>query len=196
MRRIAALAAVATGLALASPAASRADADTSPLLGPSPPGANDARPCVGEQEAEALITFLLPTAIEEAQSQCAGALAPGAVLRTDGGRIADALRADADRAWPRVGATVRRMIGGMAQFLGPDALRQLTRDGFREQLARRIAPDDCRRADRLVAILSPLPAASLAQLGVFYLSTRQAQQDGLLRLPVRLCAAPATRPRP
>jgi hypothetical protein len=127
--------------------------------------------CLSPREFTALSTYALPSVIGGTSRACAAQLPASAFLRRSGADLAARYAAGKERAWPEAKAAFLKMSGerdpGAAQlFAGmpDDALRQVADAAFAGIVAGQIKPDSCTAIDRVVALLSPLPAENTAEL--------------------------------
>lgn len=154
-----------------------------------PAAAQGGLPCLSASDAQDVVAFVLPSAIDAAAAACAPTLPPGSFL-TGSTRISDRYRSESARAWP--GA--KRAFGRVSQdklgsLLGDDTLRRMATDLVGKMVAGEIKPETCGAIDRLVAAMEPLPARSAAQLMVALLDISGKDR----KLPVQLCRPPAAR---
>jgi hypothetical protein len=143
--------------------------------------------CLTGPEAEGLITFALPSAIDGIAKRCVGALPATSALGQSGSLISARYRADADQAWPVAGAAFDKLSGmKLAQTMRPDAARKLLETVVTAALEDNFKAQDCGTVDRFVDILSPLPARNLAR---FVVATMEMRPPKTGKSPLRLCGA-------
>lgn len=147
--------------------------------------AQAAVPCLSEPEAEALMITLLPDVIDAAGTACAASLPPDATLRGGLPALAGRYRAEAPAAWPQARAALGKVMGEQMKGVDPELMRPLIGAMMAPMLAKEIKPADCPKIDRVVSLLSPLPARNTAGIVVllFTLGT-QGKPD---RAPFRIC---------
>lgn len=127
--------------------------------------------CLTPREFTAMSTYALPSLIEGAARTCATQLPESAFLRRSGTELAERYGASKDRAWPEARAAFIKMSGsrdqGAAQLLAimpEDSLKDMADAAFTGIVAGQIKPGSCATIDRIVALLSPLPAENTAEL--------------------------------
>ncbi|MGL4312600.1 MAG: hypothetical protein ACRCSO_01295 [Sphingomonas sp.] len=152
-------------------------------------------PCVSQGDAEAIVTSVLPDVIENVGHLCAPQLPPRALLRqTDGSFIAK-YRAEADLAWPRAEASLRRVLGdtpGAGLLFGSSFGRPLTGTILAPVITRNLNPADCPRLERISELIEPLPPANAAPLFVEMLQFADAaRKDRSAKPALPICQAPA-----
>lgn len=142
------------------------------LLALVPGVAQAAQPaCLTPAEFTALSTYALPNMITGAASRCATVLPKDAWLPANGTQLAGRYAEGKARAWPAAKAAFLKLGAGQ----GPDAARmlrtmpdpslQLIADGFIQGLVgQKLPASRCAMVDRVVRLLSPLPAESTAEL--------------------------------
>jgi len=143
--------------------------------------------CLTAAVLQAVTTWLVPDAVDGLARRCRGTLSRQSFLVSSGPALAARFRRDAGPASDAARAALRRVAG--------DTPLSLFGDGFAgalivEGALDRLDPRDCATADRLVALLSPLPVASLGEV------TALLAVEGLRKakgrpLPVGICKADA-----
>ncbi len=142
------------------------------------------RPCLNENEAEALFQVLLPDLVTEMGRVCA-ALPPSAFLRRSNPAFAARLQSGVAPALPAARSGIAKLLGpqmqGIAesQFVIP-ALKVL----IVPVAAQQIQPNDCPKLDRIVANLAPLPPRNLAAVFVALAQLSADREKGGPKLPL------------
>lgn len=128
-------------------------------------------PCLTPAEFAAVSTFALPGMIRGATQRCAAQLPADAFLRREGGSLAARYGADSDRAWSGARSAFLKIAAGSnpdaAQLFTnlPDTtLRPLADQMLQGLVEQRLPTDRCKPVNRMLMLLSPLPAASTAEL--------------------------------
>jgi len=166
------------------------------LLGAAAPAqAAQGAICLTRPEAESVVQVLLPDVLVAAGGVCAGYIPPQSVLRDPQGPVIMRFRADAAAAWPGARAVVQRLAPPeMAGLVNNDLLRTVLTAALAPAIAGNIKPADCPTFDRVVNLLSPLPARNIAALLVEFnvLGTKNGKS------PIPICGVtpppPAGRP--
>ena len=151
--------------------------------------AQSAKSCLTPPEAEALVTYALPSAVRAVTTKCSPLLPATTALAQSGPVIAARYQVDADKAWPVARLAFDKMSGlDLAKTLGEPAARGLIDAAFGAGMAEKVKPGDCSKIDRLVDILQPLPTRNMAMLitTLMELGTGVKQK----KPPFKMCAAP------
>ena len=156
---------------------------------PSAAVAQSAKSCLPPAQAEALITFALPSLVRGVTKHCAKTLPPTASLVQSGPLIASRYQIEADRAWPGAREAVD-MLAGMkiSETLGEAGARGMLETVFETELAGEIKPKDCPVIESVMRGLEPLPAKNISMIvvAVLQVSTKADKKD-----PFNICPAPA-----
>lgn len=151
-----------------------------------------AKSCLTQPEAEALVTYALPSAIRGLTTKCTPVLPATTALIQSGPIIAARYQIEADRAWPVAQLAFGKISGlDLAGTFGEPAARGLVDAAFGAGLAEKVKPDDCPKIDRLVDILEPLPARNMAMLVTTLMEFGDAEKRG--KSPLRMCPEVASR---
>ncbi len=149
-----------------------------------------AQSCLNQQEAEALVTFALPTAVRAVTSKCTPVLPATTALVQSGPVIAARYQVDADKAWPMARLAFDKMAGlEVAKALGDSVARGLIDGAIGTGLVEKLKPSDCAKVDRIVDILQPLPTRNMALLITTLMELGQAEKQK--KSPFKMCPVPA-----
>lgn len=128
-------------------------------------------PCLTAQEFTAVSTFALPGVIRGAAQRCSAVLPKTAFLSSQSESLAKRYTAGRDRSWPQAKAAFFKIGGGMdPQAAGllkamPDEnLKPFVEGAVTTMVGQQLPTDRCSAVDRLVMLLSPLPAESTAEV--------------------------------
>lgn len=144
------------------------------------PPARALQNCLSGPQAEAVFLALAPAAIRVAGVTCANVLPPGALLRQTGGPFLTKMQTASDGAWPTAIDAVRRLAGpDLAPLLDSDVMRPMLGTLVAPLIVADMKPQDCPKVERILTLLSPLPPANIAALGVTIL--QYAQDDARRR---------------
>lgn len=128
-------------------------------------------PCLTATEFASLASYGLPSIIKGANDRCAAALPADAWLRRNGAQLSTRYAAAKPRTWPGAKAAFLKLSAGGdkqgAELIRglPDPTQQLMLDGLIEGMVGQQLPTDrCATIDRVVRLLSPLPAENTAEL--------------------------------
>lgn len=150
-------------------------------------------PCVKRDDAEAIVTTVLPDVIQNVGQLCAQTLPPGALLRQSSGPFIARYRAEAELAWPRVQSSLGKLLGdmpGAGMIFGSDLGRPLLGTLLAPLLTRSLQTGDCAQVERIIELLEPLPAANAAPLLVEVLQFADAKRKDKATKPVlTICQA-------
>ncbi|MEY4238736.1 MAG: hypothetical protein RL339_1337 [Pseudomonadota bacterium] len=128
-------------------------------------------PCLTAQEFTAVSTFALPGVIRGAAQRCSAVLPSDAFLRSQSENLAKRYTAGRDRAWPEAKAAFLKMGGGfdpqaanLLKGMPDDNLKPFVEGAVTTMVGQQLPTDRCSAVDRLVMLLSPLPAESTAEV--------------------------------
>jgi hypothetical protein len=141
--------------------------------------------CLTRTELQAVTTWLVPDAVEGLARHCRGSLSRQSFLTTSGPALADRYRSETGPAADAARQALRRVAGDSPLSVFGDAFTgALIVEGALDRMDIR----DCATADRLVALLSPLPAASLGEVTAL-LAAEGLRKANDRKLPIRICPA-------
>lgn len=128
-------------------------------------------PCLTAAEFTSLASYGLPSVIKGATERCAATLPAGAWLKQNGAQLSSRYAEAKPRAWPgakaaflKLGGTGDKQAVDMIKTL-PDTTLQPMVDGLIEgMIGQQLPTDRCATVDRVVRLLSPLPAENTAEL--------------------------------
>jgi hypothetical protein len=128
-------------------------------------------PCLTPAEFTSMATYALPSVIRGTAQRCGPNLPQGAYLRSDGERLASRYDARKDHAWPGAKAAFFKMGAGMDaptaelfRKMPDNALRPMVDELLSGAVDQQLPTERCGAIDRLVMLLSPLPAENTAEL--------------------------------
>jgi hypothetical protein len=147
-------------------------------------GTTDARvSCLTERDMQAVTTWLLPDGIDGLARRCRGVLPAGSFLATSGAALAERYRAEGGADATAARRALSKATGDLPLSLfGNEASGALIIEAGLQQ----IGAADCAKADRLTALLSPLPRASIGEVAAMVIATGL-RNESARDLPVRLC---------
>lgn len=150
--------------------------------------AQTAKSCLTGPEAEALITYGLPSAIRSLTTKCATSLPATAALVQSGPIIAGRYQIEADKAWPVARLAFDKVSGfDLTKALGEPGAKGLIDAAFGAGLAEKVKPADCSKVDRVINILEPLPAKNMAML---IAALMEFGAQGKSKPPLSICPVP------
>lgn len=127
--------------------------------------AQSAKSCLAPLEAEALVTYALPSAIRAIATKCTAALPATASLVQSGPILAARYQLDADKAWPVARQAFDKVSGiELTKVLGEAGTKGLIETALGTGLTEKVKPGDCSKIDRFIDILEPLPTRNMAML--------------------------------
>jgi hypothetical protein len=166
------------------------------LLGIMPTLAQAAEPpCLSPAEFASLTDYALPSVISGASQRCSASLGPQAWLPRNGTQLIQRYTERRAAAWPAAKAAFLKLstatntdANNLIRTM-PDASLQQMLDALMTGLvAQHVPVDRCGAIDRLIALLSPLPAASTAE--VIALAVGLGAKEGRTRLgAIAICEA-------
>ena len=149
--------------------------------------------CLAPHEFSQLATYALPNALNATAQRCSPTLPADAFLKTGGPDMIARYAAGKPAAWPGAKAVFLKVTesqqGDMVALLRnlPDPQLQQLVDAFIQGLvAEKIPPERCVSIDRMLRLLSPLPAQSTAD--IIGLAIGLGSQTGQARFgKIRIC---------
>jgi hypothetical protein len=128
-------------------------------------------PCLSPAEFTALADYALPSVISGTSQRCSASLGPQAWLPQNGAQLIQRYSERRAAAWPgakvaflKLSSTTSADASNLIRTM-PDASLQQMLDGLMTGLvAQHVPVDRCGAIDRLISLLSPLPAASTAEV--------------------------------
>jgi hypothetical protein len=150
-------------------------------------------PCLAPQEFSQLATYALPNALSATAQRCSATLPADAFLKTGGPEMIGRYAAGKPAAWPGAKSVFLKMTqsqqSDMVALLRnlPDAQLQQLVDAFIQgMVAEKIPAERCTSIDRMLRLLSPLPAQSTAD--IIGLAIGLGSQTGQARIgKIRIC---------
>lgn len=139
------------------------------LLATTSAQATEAPACIPEENAQALILYVLPSAIKTAQSKCSTALPPEAsLLQTNNPQFQKYLKASA-ASWDGAKDAFAALAGDkLPEGVDIDAMRPLFDVMIPAMLENEIKTEHCETINHVYDLLEPLPAENLGGLTIFF----------------------------
>ncbi len=159
------------------------------LAQPSIAFAQVAEKCIQPEQAAALISYILPKAVEAAKSKCEPSLSiDSALMEINSERLAS-YQAASEAAWPKAKGAVN-IIGGekLPGDIDDTLLKPLADAIFTGMITEEIKAKDCALIDKIYADLAPMPSSNIASLTVTIIQAAT-KDDKDANLPI--CKAPA-----
>lgn len=151
--------------------------------------AQESKPCLTVVQAQALITYLLPKAVDAGRSKCGATLSPTSRLMANNSEQLARYKAASEEAWPMARKAVDVMAGDRLPPETDDALVRPIADAmFTQMIGKEIKPKHCATIDKVYSDLSPMPSANIASLAVTII---QAATEGDKDQDIPICKAPA-----
>lgn len=120
--------------------------------------------CMSRPQLEALITYALPSIIDQLARSCAPSLKPDAYLRMSSGELSARYRTDSEQYWPTARGAVNALTGQDVSVLGEDTEKAMVTSMVGVGIASAVKPTDCGAVNEAIELLSPLPARNLGRL--------------------------------
>lgn len=151
--------------------------------------AREIKPCVTIPQAEALLTYLLPKAVEASRSKCGTILpATSALMKKNSEQLAR-YTAASEAAWPMARRAVDVIAGEKIPADIDDALIRPIADAlFTQMISGEIKPKNCAIINKVYSDLSPMPPSNIASLAV---TVVQAATKGDKGGDIPICKVPA-----
>ena len=133
--------------------------------------------CLSVAQAEALVTYLLPTAVDASR-----------LMVPNSERLAK-YRSASETSWPQAKNAVKLLAGANFPTEMEDSLLRPVADAlFTQLIGQEIKPKDCALIDKIYGDLAPMPSANLASLAVTIVQAT-AKEDKAQTIPI--CKIPA-----
>ena len=129
--------------------------------------AQEKSKCVRADEAKAMVSYLLPHAVDAARSKCSTTLSAEAALLQENSEQLAKYRAASENAWPDAKMAFQVMAGDKFPMdLDDAALKPFAGVLIAGMIQSEIKAKDCGLIDRIYTDLEPMPSANLASLVV------------------------------
>lgn len=160
-----------------------------------PASAASAAPqtCLTAVEAQALITSMLPDALQTVAAKCRPTLPADALLVRSGDALIARYRPVADAAFKTARGAFARMVGSEALAnLDDETVRKLFAAGVAGEITKSLKPQTCMDVDRVLVALEPLPPENMSMLiGTVLELTSRGSKDGKKTGPFEICPSAA-----
>ena len=153
--------------------------------------AEEAKPCLTETEAQALITAVLPDVLQQVGRTCSNVLPESAILRGGLPPFVARYQAPADLAWPQALNALTKIGGKDIAGVDPRLLRPMMGPMLATTIANDIKPRDCPTINRAVELMAPLPPANTAGLVVLLASAASKDKKDS---PLTICPSTSATP--
>lgn len=151
--------------------------------------ATQVEKCLSVGQAEALVTYLLPTAVQASRNKCAASLPASAPLLKENSEQLAKYRAASEGAWPQAKNAVTVLAGEKLPPEIDDALLRPIADAmFTQMIGEEIKPKDCSLIAKIYNDLEPMPSSNLASLAI---SIVQAATKDDVKQDIPICKTPA-----
>ncbi len=145
--------------------------------------------CLSVPQGEALVTYLLPKAVDASRAKCSASLPATAPLMIENTKRLAQYRAASENAWPQARKAVSLLAGDTLPAEMDDALLRPIADAmFSQMIGDGIKPKDCILIDKIYADLEPMPARNLASLAITIVQA-SSKDDG--KPGIAICKPPA-----
>jgi hypothetical protein len=128
-------------------------------------------PCLSPPEFTALADYALPSVISGASQRCSASLPANAFLRRGGDELIRRYAERRSAAWPGAKAAFLKLsnttnvdANNLIRTLPDPSMQQMLDSLMAGLVAQHLPVDRCGAIDRLLDLLSPLPAASTAEV--------------------------------
>jgi|TARA_R100001244_G_scaffold44182_1_gene39703 hypothetical protein len=148
-----------------------------------------ATACLSVVQAEALVTYLLPKAVDASRTKCATSLPATAPLMRRNSQQLAKYRAASETAWPQAKMAVNVLAGkSLPPELDDAVLRPIADAMFTQLIEKEIKLKDCTIIGKIYGDLEPMPSTNLASLAITIVQA--AAKDGK-KQDIPICKAPA-----
>lgn len=151
--------------------------------------ATQAEQCLSVAQAEALVTYVLPTLVQTSRNKCSTSLPATASLLKENSEQLAKYRAASNDAWPKAKGAVSVLAGEkLPPEIDDTLLRPIADAMFSKLISDEIKPKDCSLIDKIYSDLEPMPSSNLASLAV---TIMQAATKDDKKQDIPICKAPA-----
>lgn len=154
---------------------------------PASAAAQQAKQCVPAAQAEALVTFALPSLVRGAVKHCGKTLPATSPLIQSGPTIASRYQAEAQAAWPDAKVAADKLAGmEVSKFLGEDGAVAMLDAALEEGMTKDLKPQDRAWMDKVITGLAPLPARNISSIvvGILQATSKPGKKE-----PLSICPA-------
>ena len=145
--------------------------------------------CLSVMQAEALVTYLLPKAVDASRTKCSASLPTTAALMIENSEQLAKYRAASENAWPQAKSAVSVLAGEkLPPEIGDALLRPIAEAMFTQLIGEEIKPKDCALIDKIYTDIKPMPSANLASLTITIVQATS--RDSKTR-DIPICKTPA-----
>lgn len=121
--------------------------------------------CLTPVEAQALITSMLPDALQTVATKCRPSLPADALLVRSGDALIARYKPVADAAFKTARPAFSRLAGGeVLDNLDDETMRKLFAAGVAGEITKGLKPQTCMDVDRVLLALEPLPPENMSML--------------------------------
>ncbi len=152
--------------------------------------AETAPKCLSTVQAEALIMYLLPKAVDASRDRCAAVLPIDSALMAENSNRLEEYDAASESAWPQAREALAVISDDKVPAELDDRLVRPIADLIATtMIGDAINPRDCRVIDKIYGDLEPMPSRNLASLAVTIIQV-STKDDANTDIPI--CKAPET----
>jgi hypothetical protein len=146
-------------------------------LQPALAAAQQARPCVTEQEVSAIAIYSVPSLVQAVRQRCSSELTSSGYLARRGDTLSARYAALQPAVWPRAKSGLLKLFSGASSDAGrsvetisslpDDAVRPFVDALIVQESAPKIALKNCTRIERVIEVMAPIdPEVAGTLLGV------------------------------
>jgi len=145
--------------------------------------------CLSVVQAEALVTYLLPKAVDASRTKCAASLPASSPLMIQNSERLAKYRVASETAWPQAKNAVNVLAGAKLPTDMDDALLRPIADAmFTQLISKEIKSKDCATIGKIYGDLESMPSTNLASLAITIVQATA--KDGE-KQDIPICKAPA-----
>ncbi|WP_157098686.1 hypothetical protein [Novosphingobium rosa] len=160
-----------------------------------------APPCLTRAEAQNVVIFALPTAVQAVDGMCRKVLPPETGFAATAEALQKQYQPASDAAWPATRAALTKLLGNgddpakavLSGFLAsddPTALRAFVTAAIG---GKPMKPKTCAAIGRVLPLIQPMPAQNMAGLFEFVIEEMvNDKKEGKKPGPFTICPAPET----
>jgi len=157
-----------------------------------------AKSCITREEAQDIVTFALPTAVQAVDGMCRKVMPPEGNFTATAEALVKQYQPSSDAAWPRTRATLNKLLAQgndpaknvLAGFLASDDPTALRTFVTAMVAGKPIKLKACNAIGRVLPLIQPMPAQNMAGLFEFVIEAMTEEKEGKKPSPFTICPVP------
>ncbi len=149
-----------------------------------------SKPCINHADLSDAVVYAMPAVIGAFQAKCGASLAADGFMRTQGAKLSGSYVAQQNATWPGArrfllqfaASKTKGSDNGMAEMitsLPSDAMRPFVDALIQQEVSKKIPVKDCRKIERGVSFLAPLPPKNMGGFAAFLLQVADVKNTNI-----------------